>query len=142
MVFTICELSQRLTNGYSDVNDMIVQFEWYLFPYEIRRILPVILNAVQQPVEFECFGSVACSRESFRKVSPSKENIRIRFQNISKIENLIERLNFSGYEKWILIFYGAPGIQQLKSFNNETSEKLIVDFFVPYEKFRSIGNEN
>lgn len=71
MIFIACELSQRLTNAYSKIDDIFEQFEWYRFPNAVRRALPTIISMVQKPVEFECFGNVSCSRESFKKVRSS-----------------------------------------------------------------------
>lgn len=67
-VFITCEICQRITNGCDKFNDQIERFEWYLFPANIQRILPTIIINVQQPVYFECFGSIACNRDAFKQV--------------------------------------------------------------------------
>lgn len=69
VVFIICELGQRLTDAFEEINDEIDRFEWYLFPSEIQRMLPTIMISAQQPVVLECFGSIAGSRETFKRVS-------------------------------------------------------------------------
>lgn len=66
-----CELGERLSNAMEEIKDSIGQFNWYLFPIEIRKVLPTILIGVQQPVEIRFFGSISCNRESFKKVSSS-----------------------------------------------------------------------
>lgn len=76
-VFIMCELSQRITNSFEDMSDKIQSFEWYLFPREIQKILPINLIATQQPVVLECFGSVGALRETFKKVSPMKNAMLI-----------------------------------------------------------------
>lgn len=68
IVFVICELGQRPTNAYEDLEDVIGQFDWYLFPIELQRMLPTFTNLTQQTIELPCFGSFACSRETFKKV--------------------------------------------------------------------------
>lgn len=69
-----CELSQRLNLGFDEFNDMIVQFEWYLFPGKIQRMLPIVMNFTQQPVEITCFGSITANRDAFKYVSPIYQN--------------------------------------------------------------------
>lgn len=67
-VFAACELGQRITDAFDEVNFTFVQFDWYLFPTEIKRMLPVIIANAQQPYEMECFGSITCSRDVFKNV--------------------------------------------------------------------------
>lgn len=68
VVFISCELGQRSTNDFEECSEMIEQLDWYLFPAEIQRMLPIIINFAQQPIVFYCFGSAACSRDTFKKV--------------------------------------------------------------------------
>lgn len=63
-----CELCQQMNFAFDECNDMIVQFEWYLFPADVQRMLPLIINFTQQPVEINCFGSTAADRETFKYV--------------------------------------------------------------------------
>lgn len=67
-----CELGQRFHLAFFDCSEMIGQFEWYSFPYEIQRMLPVVIHFAQQPVDIKCFGSAACDRETFKSVSITK----------------------------------------------------------------------
>lgn len=39
-----------------------------MFPPVIRRMLPLFVGTLQQPLGFEGFGGVACTRETFQKV--------------------------------------------------------------------------
>lgn len=68
MVFLVCELGQRINNDFRTIDDVIAQFNWYLFSDELKRMLPIILINTQEPVVFDLFGNIACSREAFRKV--------------------------------------------------------------------------
>lgn len=69
VVFTVCELFQRLTDGFDEINDVIDQLKWYQFPDEIQKMLPTLLIIVQKPVVIKCFGSISCCRETFKEVS-------------------------------------------------------------------------
>lgn len=67
-VFIACELSQRLDHAFEKINFTIDQFDWYLFPALIQRMIPTVSVVAQQPVSMECFGSIKCTRETFKKV--------------------------------------------------------------------------
>lgn len=86
IILVICELGQRLTDAFGQIADEVKHFDWYLFPYEIQRILSFILINAQQPVELECFGSVTGIRETFKKVSYSNlcSNFTVRKTLIQK----------------------------------------------------------
>lgn len=64
-----CELGNHICNSFIDMNDIIDQFDWYLLPHGIQKMLPIILIGVQEPFAFEVFGSVKVIRETFKKVS-------------------------------------------------------------------------
>lgn len=64
-----CEFGQRISNAFEEIDDEIELFDWYLFSYEMQRMLPLILLVTQQPVKIECFGSISIRREYFKKVS-------------------------------------------------------------------------
>lgn len=68
LIFVACELGQRISDAFEEICDMIEKFNWYSFPDELKTNLTTILIVAQQPVEIECFGSIACSRFSFKKV--------------------------------------------------------------------------
>ena len=71
LLFIACELAGLVSNEFQNINDLIDQFDWYLFPLEMKKILPFIMLNAQQSVDFECFGSLACNRETFKKVNNS-----------------------------------------------------------------------
>lgn len=68
-MFGVCELGQRMTNGFGEIDDEIEAFNWYLFPYEIQKILTTILIRVQMPIELQYFDSISATRENSKKVS-------------------------------------------------------------------------
>lgn len=68
LVFIDCELASRISNEFDNIDYLIGQFDWYLFPYEVRKMLPLFMMNAQQEVGFICFGSLMCNRETFKKV--------------------------------------------------------------------------
>lgn len=69
IVFVVCELGQRMTIAFDELNDVVGKFKWYLFPDEFKRIMPFIIHFAQRPVDIEFFGQMSCSRNTFIKVS-------------------------------------------------------------------------
>lgn len=67
-VFFACEVGQRMTDSFEKINFTMELVDWYLFPNDIKRMFPMILAISQQPVSLECFGSIVCGREVFKKV--------------------------------------------------------------------------
>lgn len=68
-LFVPCELAGRISSRFEDINDLITQFDWYLFPQEVKQTLPLIMIISQQEVGFTCLGSFLCNRATFKKVS-------------------------------------------------------------------------
>lgn len=97
-VFITCELCQRKTNSYEEFNDIIDQFKWYLFPTKIQQILPTILLEVQQPVHIECFGSIACNRETFKRVKKL-----VKIFNHRNSNDII----YIGGSRWLFMVYAT-----------------------------------
>lgn len=68
MVFFSCELGQRLSIAYESIDDKIAQLNWYLLPMKIQRMLPIMMINTQQPLKVICFGSLLCTRDTFKTV--------------------------------------------------------------------------
>lgn len=74
LIYVVCELSQRISNAFSDICDAIDTYDWYLYPLELQRMLPLIILPIQKPVVIRCFGCVQCSRRAFKNVSIDRIN--------------------------------------------------------------------
>lgn len=68
LAFIACEIGQRTGNAFDKIDFTIKQFDWYLFPIEIKQMLPMIIAVAHQPVSLECFGSITCTKEVFKNV--------------------------------------------------------------------------
>lgn len=89
-MFFANEIGQRFSDAYETVEREIGQVKWYRYPYEAKRIFPILICHVQQPVAIQFFGSAVCGRAQFQTVctlySHIFENIlfyKIKFQKIS-----------------------------------------------------------
>lgn len=79
-LFIACELGQRMNDSFGGITYMIGLCDWQLFPIEVKRMLPAVLAILQQPVSLECFGSILCTREVFKKVGLNQIRIFHIFQ--------------------------------------------------------------
>lgn len=68
LVMFACEIGQRMSDAFEEIDITMERFDWYLFPIEVKRMLPVIMENAQEPVTLECFGSIGCTRDVFKKV--------------------------------------------------------------------------
>lgn len=69
-----------MSGAYSEIDYEINQLDWYLFPFEVWKILPIIMMNAQKPVKFECFGNtILCDRESFKNVCKTHEFFFLSF---------------------------------------------------------------
>lgn len=68
ITFIYCECGERVSNGFSDMYDVICEFQWYLFSIEVQQMLPTILIIAQEPVTLHGFANTSCTRETFKKV--------------------------------------------------------------------------
>lgn len=67
--YITCEIGERLNTEFMEVFQLIEQLKWYLFPTKVRKLLPFIMISVQEPVNIECFASISCCRDTFKRVS-------------------------------------------------------------------------
>ena len=69
LMFVICELGQRVSNAFDEIGDEFDKFNWYRFPNEINRLLPMLMAETQESVTLEVFGSLTCCRIVLKSVS-------------------------------------------------------------------------
>lgn len=68
-IFAICELGERVSIAFEEIHFQMDMLKWYLLPPMARRVLPTILIATQEPMQFDIFGSTASNRITFKGVS-------------------------------------------------------------------------
>lgn len=71
MIFTLCELGERITGRFNEIDNEIFYSDWYTFPMNVQKILPIIINGTQSSIVFRGIGSMECTRESFKRVKHS-----------------------------------------------------------------------
>lgn len=106
-LFIFCEMGQRINLAFAECSEMADQFDWYLFPTKIQRMLPMIFRFTQRPLEIVCFGSTACDRDTFKLVNEYTYSL-IRFKSIHL--TIISILFLLGDQQSVLVFHGAASI--------------------------------
>lgn len=76
-MFIVCNFGEILTNRFGEVDNTIYGCDWYEFPYEIQRVLPIIMMGAQQSVIIEGFANLTCSREAFKKVTDQRMKLKM-----------------------------------------------------------------
>lgn len=69
ILFAECECGQRLNDALCKIDDLSGQLDWYTYPIEFQKMLPIITSNTQQPVVLKCFDCTSCSHEQFETVS-------------------------------------------------------------------------
>lgn len=67
-MFVFCNFGQKMSDQFSEGDNKIYQTDWYAFPREVQRMLPIIMMGAQEPIIFHGFGNLTCTREAFKKV--------------------------------------------------------------------------
>lgn len=134
VLFCVCEIGQRVNIAYDECGQMIDEFKWYSFPAEIQRMLPMIINFVQQPIEIKCFGTTACDREAFKYVSiiwtSCQFLYKVQFQSVINLK------------KYCFCRWSINHIRFSRCFVN-FSNKSTVRFWLKKKHFQALGfNEN
>lgn len=72
-VFVLCDFGENMMNKFGEVNDMIYSKNWYTFPQQIKRVIPIIMMGAQLDVILKGFANLTCTREAFKKVKLFEE---------------------------------------------------------------------
>lgn len=105
----VCEICQRINLVYEKCYDMIGQIEWYLYPVEIQRLLPLIIMVAQRPIQIVYFGSGTCDRELIKKVPACSlfPIYNISMDNRYLCIDFLFFFIFLDYQNCLFIFHGA-----------------------------------
>lgn len=67
-IYLLCYFCNIVTTAQESIGDEIPRSNWYLLPVKLQKMLPFSIIYAQNPVYVEAFGSIACTRETFKKV--------------------------------------------------------------------------
>lgn len=67
-IFLFCEVGEQLCSRSDLVCDAFFKLNWYSFPHQVQRMMPIIIVIAQNPSRLVADGAAACSRDKFKKV--------------------------------------------------------------------------
>ena len=84
LVWIFCNLCEKLSTAFDEVYHVIDQLDWYMYPSEMAKILPIVFVNAQRRVVVECFGSIPCSLGTFKKVCVKGLETKILSSNMEQ----------------------------------------------------------
>lgn len=69
LILAYCEFAEKVSMRFDEINDIIGQLEWHSFPHETQKMLTIIMQSTQKTVQFNGFGNISFSRETFKRVN-------------------------------------------------------------------------
>lgn len=67
--FGLCYAATMTTTSSLQMAEIIYNANWYNFPHELRKYLPLMIARSQLEISFYGFGIVVCNLKNFVKVS-------------------------------------------------------------------------
>lgn len=122
IIFSYCELGERFSGQFDEINKIIDECNWYLLPIEMQRMLPTIMMTTQKRIYLEGFLNVKLIRETFKKVKFSTYNsffffffFQLNFWEYDAYVK-VDKFLISDFISWFFIFYDSSKNQiDLKS---------------------------
>lgn len=68
----LCNNGEEVNTTYDNISSALYLTPWYLYPDEIRKFFPVILNFAQKDVRLQGAGGLTCTRDTFKQVLTMK----------------------------------------------------------------------
>lgn len=68
VIFLLCECGERVTGHYNAIDRVICECDWYSFPHDVQKMLPIVMMSTQRPVSLKGFGNIFFIRETFKMV--------------------------------------------------------------------------
>lgn len=69
VTFLICNFGEDVTTKFIMCDRAMYECQWYRFPNEVQKMLPIIMISTQSPLIFRGFANVFCTRETFKRVA-------------------------------------------------------------------------
>lgn len=67
-IFMFCYFGEVVKDQCESVGDRVYQCQWYLFPIEVRKKLPLMLAITQSPLHMQGLFNIQCTLNLFTKV--------------------------------------------------------------------------
>ncbi|XP_031634995.1 odorant receptor 94a-like [Contarinia nasturtii] len=67
-LFIYCYFGDELTNRFDVIQNKVYLCNWYLFPLNLQKCIPMIIFSMHKPIHLQGFGSSSCTRDTFKKI--------------------------------------------------------------------------
>lgn len=72
VLFIYTEAGEQISTQMDEISDTVNELDWYTFPLQAQRMMPIIILTTQHPPVLAAYGGILCTRETFKKVCHSK----------------------------------------------------------------------
>lgn len=66
--YPVCSLGENVTTAFVQMNESIYEIKWYECPREQQKYLVQMIMFSETPFRVTIFGTMDCSRDTFKKV--------------------------------------------------------------------------
>lgn len=66
--YLFCDIGGSVSAAFADLNQLIYENSWELCPMELQKYTILMMASTQKPIHMKGFGSLHCSRETFKIV--------------------------------------------------------------------------
>lgn len=102
ILFLLCNSGGFVTGAFGEI-DIYEQCDWYLFPRNVKRMLPIIITICQKRTVVQGFGNILCTRETYaRVIQKTFRGIKL-YQSLTVISMLV-----SGRQQCLFLLCDAP----------------------------------
>lgn len=102
IIFANCEAGEFMTKQFNQFDDELCQCNWYFFPIDLQRKFLVLILTSQQLTFFKGYGSIVCTRNSFKEVTSFPSKSILFFSFVISVFNIV-----LDHSQRIFLFYDA-----------------------------------
>lgn len=72
-VAVFCEFGHRVFCAFEDLNTEIDRLDWYRFPIQCQKMLPIIIAGCQKASCIKGYGGIICIRKTLKEVNCNRK---------------------------------------------------------------------
>lgn len=68
-IFAYCEMGERISGSFGEIENLVNEMDWHLFPIQTQRLMLMLLMGTQRSVKFMGYGNFPANRIMVKSVS-------------------------------------------------------------------------
>lgn len=68
-IFAYCEMGERISGSFGEIENLVNEMDWHLFPIQTQRLMLMLLMGTQRSVKFMGYGNFPANRITMKSVS-------------------------------------------------------------------------